>query len=77
MRRTFMNWWNDFFQVLIGLQLNPVLRERVLLAKQKVRGMEEENTWLKEALSTVSKQKEELERRIASAPDESRCDRPA
>ena len=72
-----MNWWNDFFQGLIGLQLNPVLRERVLLAEQKVKGMEEENMWLKEELATVSKQKEELERRIAGAPAASRCDRPA
>ena len=67
-----MSWWNDFFQGLIGLQLSPVLRERVLLAEQKVKGMEEENQWLKEELAAVSKQKEELERRIAGPPAASR-----
>jgi hypothetical protein len=72
MRRTFMSWWNDFFQGLIGLRLSAVLRERVLLAEQKVKGMEEENKWLKEQLAVITKHNEELERRISSPPAASR-----
>jgi hypothetical protein len=60
-----MGWLSDLLQ---GVPLNAVLRERVALAEQKFRDMETENTKLREELAAARKEFEEIKRQIADAP---------
>ncbi len=53
-----MNWLNDLLQ---GIPLNAVLRERLALVEQRFKDMEEK-------LTAVIKERDELKRQIAEAP---------
>ncbi|HTU91633.1 MAG TPA: hypothetical protein VMF69_16235 [Gemmataceae bacterium] len=60
-----MGWLSDLLQ---GIPLNSVLRERVALAEQKFREVEEENKRLMEEVAALTKENGELKREIADAP---------
>jgi hypothetical protein len=60
-----MGWLSELLQ---GIPLNAVLKERVALAEQKFKDTEAENKQLKEKVATLTTEIEELKRRITKAP---------
>src|SRR5262249_10309329 len=63
--RECMGWLTDLLQ---GLPVNPVLRERLALAEQKFKDMEAENKRLKEEVATLAEENEGLKQQIERAP---------
>jgi hypothetical protein len=60
-----MSWLTDLLQ---GIQLNPVLRERLALAEQKFKDIETENKHLTEKVAAITKENETLRQQIEQAP---------
>jgi hypothetical protein len=60
-----MGWLTDLLQ---GIPLNAVLREKLNTAEKKFTDLEEENNRLNERVAALTKENEELKRQIANAP---------
>ena len=59
-----MSWWSD---LLKGIPLNEVLRERLALAEQKFRDLEDENNKLKDRVAALTAENKTLQGRVAEA----------
>lgn len=58
-----MSWWSEMMQ---GIPLNAVLKERLALAEQKFKDIEAENSTLKEKASALTTENEALKQKLAS-----------
>jgi len=59
-----MSWWSELLQ---GIPLNAVLKERLALAEQKFKELEEENDRLKEQVIALNGENEALRKKVEQA----------
>src|SRR5687767_12006838 len=68
-----MGWFNDLLQ---GIPLNAVLKERVALAEQKFKDMEQEKKRLEEKVAARESENADLKQRLSASAAHSAAEKP-
>jgi predicted nuclease with TOPRIM domain len=68
-----MSWLSELLQ---GVPLNAVLRERVALAEQKFKEIEQDKKKLEEKVSALEAENADLKQKIAAAADQASREKP-